>query len=41
MHKGEEKTIAVWLDDETARLLEEYGDEKLKHACICLAGKGK
>lgn len=34
MHKGEEKTIAVWLDDETARLLEEYGDEKLKHAYI-------
>lgn len=34
MHKGEEKIIAVWLDDETARLLDEYGDEKLKHAYI-------
>ena len=34
MHKGEEKVIAVWLDDETARLLEEYGDEKLKHSYI-------
>ena len=34
MHKGEEKVIAVWLDDETARLLDEYGDEKLKHAYI-------
>ena len=36
MHKGEEKVIAVWLDDETARLLEEYGDEKLKHCHIFL-----
>ena len=26
MHKGEEKVIAVWLDDETAMLLDEYGD---------------
>lgn len=34
MDKGEEKVIAVWLDDETARLLDEYGDEKLKHAYI-------
>ena len=34
MHKGEEKTIAVWLDDETARLLQEYGDEVLKHKYI-------
>ncbi len=34
MHKGEEKTIAVWLDDETARLLQEYGDEGLKHKYI-------
>lgn len=31
MHNGEEKEIAVLLDDETARLLEECGDEKLKH----------
>ncbi len=34
MDKGEEKVIAVWLDDETARLLDEYGDEKLKHSYI-------
>ena len=31
MHNGEEKEIAVLLDDETARILEECGDEKLKH----------
>lgn len=31
MRKGKEKTIAVLLDDETARLLEECGDEQLKH----------
>ena len=34
MHKGEEKTIAVWLDDETARVLEECGDEPLRHKYI-------
>lgn len=34
MHNGEEKEIAVLLDDETARILEECGDEKLKHRYI-------
>ena len=34
MHNGAEKEIAVLLDDETARLLEECGDEKLKHRYI-------
>ena len=34
LHKGKEKAISVWLDDETARLLEECGDERLKHEYI-------
>ena len=34
MHNGAEKEIAVLLDDETARLLEECGDEKLRHRYI-------
>lgn len=34
MHNGAEKEIAVLLDDETARILEECGDEKLKHRYI-------
>lgn len=34
LHKGKEKVISVWLDDETARLLEECGDERLKHEYI-------
>ena len=34
MHKGEEKTIAVWLDDETARVLEECEDKTLRHKYI-------
>lgn len=34
LYKGKEKAISVWLDDETARLLEEYGDERLKHEYI-------
>ena len=34
LHKGKEKAISVWLDDETARLLEECGDERLKHESI-------
>ena len=34
MHNGEEKEIAVLLDDETARILEECGDEKLRHRYI-------
>lgn len=34
MHNGEEKEIAVLLDDETAKILEECGDEKLKHRYI-------
>lgn len=32
--KKEKKVITVWLDDETARLLNECGDEKSKHAYI-------
>lgn len=31
---GERKTITVWLDDETSRLLDKYGDEKLRHEYI-------
>ena len=34
MHNGAEKEIAVLLDDETARLLEKCGDEKLRHRYI-------
>ncbi len=30
----EKKVITVWLDDETARLLNECGDETLQHAYI-------
>ena len=30
----EKKVITVWLDDETARLLNECGDETLKHTYI-------
>lgn len=31
MDNGKEKEIAVFLDDETARVLEECGDKELKH----------
>ena len=31
---NEKKVITVWLDDETARLLNECGDETLKHTYI-------
>ena len=34
MDDGDEKEIAVFLDDETARALEECGDEELKHRYI-------
>ena len=34
MKDGDEKEIAVFLDDETARALEECGDEELKHRYI-------
>ena len=34
MNDGDEKEIAVFLDDETARVLEECGDEELKHRYI-------
>lgn len=34
VHNGVEKEIAVLLDDETARLLEEYGNETLRHKYI-------
>ena len=34
MDNGKEKEIAVFLDDETARVLEECGDEELKHGYI-------
>ena len=38
MDNGDEKEISVFLDDETAKVLEECGDEELKHryivACI-------
>ena len=34
MDNGKEKDIAVFLDDETARVLEECGDKELKHGYI-------
>ena len=34
MDDGKEKEISVFLDDETARVLEECGDEELKHGYI-------
>lgn len=34
MDNGKEKEIAVFLDDETARVLEECGDKELKHGYI-------
>ena len=34
MDDGDEKDIAVFLDDETAKVLEECGDEELKHRYI-------
>ena len=34
LYKGKEKTIAAWINDETAKLLEAYGDERLKHKYI-------
>ena len=34
MDNGKEKDIAVFLDDETAKVLEECGDEELKHRYI-------
>lgn len=41
MDNGKEKEIAVFLDDETARVLEECGDEELKHGYIVEEYKDK
>ena len=41
MDNGKEKDIAVFLDDETAKVLEECGDEELKHRYIVEEYKDK
>ena len=41
MDDGDEKEISVFLDDETAKVLEECGDEELKHRYIVEEYKDK
>ena len=41
MDDGDEKEISVFLDDETAKVLEECGDEELKRSCCCSGNNKK